>query len=84
MPAATRRFNSQAAPWSQISLTLGREQIPVQKVFTRRATVTAVTSLRGMAAPLGEQGEAHRGEGFDFAHQPLAAAVGSVSAGAFP
>src|SRR5215208_5020827 len=79
MPTAAGGLNAQAVTRAQPPAVLGGEPLRVQAVLARCARLPAGRARRAVAAPLGEQREAHFGEGLELADDAVAAAVGARS-----
>ena len=71
-------------PAPQATGRLRRQLLAVEQVAPARAGLAAVGAGRRVAAALGEQRVAHRRERLELAHDPVAAAVLAVAAGAAP
>src|SRR4051812_46178864 len=82
MPASSWGFDTESVTWSQATRGLRREFVAVQRVPAGRPVATAGGARWRGAGALGDQREAHVRERLEFAHDAVAATLGSIPAGA--
>src|SRR6266540_4761923 len=82
--AAPGGLDPQPIARRQLSLALRRDRLAVQQVAAGRPWAAAVPPVRGVAAALSDQGEAHRFDRLQLAHDPVAAALGAIPAASAP
>ena len=84
MSATSRGLDPQPVAGPEAAGRLRRQLLAVQQVPTRRARLAAVSAGRRVAAPLGDQREAHLVQRLELAHDAVAAAVPPGAARAAP